>query len=215
MGGSWGCLKLDIRKAVDSVGHAQILQALLHLGANRLAYCVSRELQNSCLHLVYLVRVPLHRFEWKKRVRQGSPLSGLLFSSLLWGMSSSPFRTNGSRKGKESFWEINIPCVVLAGDLVHLRKKIAKGWACYHVYKQLLHTASSEKRKIQIIQNCVLATTLWLTAFKRMRTFDGLDTLLEPPTPPSGGSKSAFPRHVLVALSNVERRRSETYWRSW
>ena len=47
-------------------------------------------------------------------------------------------------------------------DMVDLRKKVAKGWACCHVYKQLLGTASSEKRKIQVIQNCVLATTLWL-----------------------------------------------------
>ena len=48
----------------------------------------------------------------------------------------------------------------LFDDSADLHSKMAKA---YHIYKPLLRTTSNEKRRLQIIQACILQTVLWLS----------------------------------------------------
>ena len=47
-------------------------------------------------------------------------------------------------------------------DFVDMRQKQAKSWNQYHLYRPLLHSHASLKKKFAIVQNCILSVQLWM-----------------------------------------------------
>jgi hypothetical protein len=72
-------LKLDFAKAFDTVEHDVILQVMEHMGFNRVWLGWIREILSSGTSAILLNGILGKQFVCKRGVRQGDPLSSLLY----------------------------------------------------------------------------------------------------------------------------------------
>jgi hypothetical protein len=72
-------LKLDFKKALDTVEHSTIIEVMRHLGFPERWLAWVQAILSSCSFTVLLNGVPRKFFRCRRGVRQGDPLSPLLF----------------------------------------------------------------------------------------------------------------------------------------
>ena len=237
---SWVYYKVDVKKAFDTIKHSSVISVLLRRGINpRLIYAIARELTKTYLH-VRLHGTPADGpVKTHRGIKQGSPLSGLLFISTI-GDKLQDLQKRWASQGLGIWLEdLHVCQLLFADDLIlvgrdghqihrmlddlrevftnlglefneqklayvfgpdnaemratvsalpgqdmsakglkilgrlicghdlgddylDLRQKQAKAWNQYHLYRPLLHSHATTKKKMAILQNCVLSVQLWL-----------------------------------------------------
>ena len=98
-------LKLDFEKAFDSVEHEFIFQILKHKGFNDRWILWVQQLLTSGSSLVLINGVPGKKFMCKKGVRQGDPMSPLLFA-----IAADFLQTLVNQLLVEGLIQLPIPC---------------------------------------------------------------------------------------------------------
>ena len=86
--GGYIVLKIDLARAFDQIYHSAVLSGLLSAQADpRFAHAIARELLHAKAYHFMQKQDLCGRVRMERGVRQGSPLSGLLFVvALTWGL---------------------------------------------------------------------------------------------------------------------------------
>jgi hypothetical protein len=111
-------LKLDFAKAFDTIEHEAILQAMKHMGFNDLWLRWIKEILSTRTSSILLNGVPGKQFICKRGVRQGDPLSPLLYlfgSDLLQAMVNSLLQ-QGVLSCPTDTYDLDFPIVQYADD---------------------------------------------------------------------------------------------------